>query len=77
MMKINQFSILSDIIEENESAIDAIASINSNFIKLKNPVLRKIFASSVNIKQAASIGGVHPDILLNELSKIGFIIIEK
>ncbi len=74
MMKIDQFSILSEIIEENESAIDAIASINSNFIKLKNPVLRKILTPIVNIKQAAAIGGVHSDILLNELKKIGFII---
>jgi len=73
-MEINEFSILSDIVNENELAIDAIASINSNFIKLKNPVLRKMFASSVNIKQAATIGGVDSNVLLNELSKIGFII---
>ena len=73
-MEINEFSILSDIVEENKLAIDAIANINSHFIKLKNPVLRKMFTSSVNIKQAATIGGVEPNVLLNELSKIGFII---
>lgn len=62
------------IIEHNEKAIDAIACINSDFEKLKNPVLRKIFAKGISIKQAAVVGGVHPAALLHELSKIGFII---
>jgi len=74
MLRIDEKTRLSELIEENEKAIDAIAKINSNFDKLKNPVLRKIFANKVSIKEAAKIGGVHPNIILDELSKIGFLV---
>jgi len=74
MITIDENTKISDILDSNEKAIEAIAMINSNFNKLKNPILRKFLAKRVDIKQAASIGGVHPNILLGELSKIGFIV---
>lgn len=65
---------ISDIINENENAIDVIASVNKNFQKLRNPFLRKMLAPRVNIKDAARIGGVKPEVLLRRLKTIGFFI---
>lgn len=71
-MKIDKSTKISDIIKANKKAIDVIASVNSNFKKLKNPFLRKMLAPRVNIKDAAYIGGVKPGILLAKLEQIGF-----
>lgn len=73
-LQINENTKISDIIEINEAAIDVIASVNKNFSKLKNPFLRKMLAGRVNIKDAAKIGGVAPDILLRRLKTLGFFI---
>ncbi|OYT16975.1 MAG: hypothetical protein B7C24_05085 [Bacteroidetes bacterium 4572_77] len=72
MIIIDEHSKISDIIDRNEDAIEIIAMINSDFKKLKNPFLRKIFAKRVSILEAANIGGVSSDKILSELSKIGF-----
>lgn len=77
-MQINENTKISEIIKENKSSIDVIASINKNFKKLKNPILRTMLAPRVNIKDAARIGGVKAGILLKKLESIGFTIeIEK
>ena len=62
---------ISKIIEINDKAIDAIASVNRNFKKLNNPILRKLFASRVSIKDAAKIGGTSINELLRRLESIG------
>jgi len=72
MIEIDQNTLISKIIKENKLAIEEIAKINSNFQKLRNPVLQKLFVSNVSISQAATIGGVHPNIILEKLSGIGF-----
>jgi uncharacterized protein (DUF2249 family) len=71
-MIINIQTKISDIIQENEKAIDVIASINSHFRKLKNPILRKLLASKVTLGQAARIGNVSNETILNKLKEIGF-----
>ncbi len=71
-MKINSNTKISDIIKENEGAIDTIATINKHFKKLKNPILRKVLAPRVTIADAAKIGGVTTELLLDRLSSIGF-----
>ncbi len=71
-MKINQDTKISKILEENEKAIDTIASVNKNFTKLQNPFLRKLFAPRVSIKDAAKIGGTNSNELLKKLELIGF-----
>jgi uncharacterized protein (DUF2249 family) len=73
-MHINEKSKISDIINANEDAIDVIASVNKNFKKLRNPFLRKMLATRVNVKDAARIGGVKPGVLLSRLKTIGFMI---
>lgn len=71
-MIINEQTKISTILKSDKKAIDIIAQINPNFKKLKNPVLRKLLAPRVNVKQAAKIGGVSSDNILEALKKIGF-----
>lgn len=73
-MKINASTRVSKIIQYNEAAIDAIASINKNFKKLKNPVLRKLLAPRVKLQDAAKIGGVHIQDVYDILEPLGFVV---
>ena len=63
---------ISALIKANPASIDAIASINSHFEKLKNPVLRKILASRVTIADAARIGGCEVGRFFEILEPLGF-----
>jgi len=60
------------LIKENEETIQAIASINKHFLKLKNPVLRKVLAPRVTVADAAKVGGVDIFIMIKKLEEIGF-----
>lgn len=71
-MILNEESNIGEIIKVNAEAIDVIASVNKHFSKLKNPILRKLLASKVNVRDAARIGNVKPNDILLELQKIGF-----
>lgn len=71
-MKINSQTKISVLIKENIEVIDAIASINSHFNKLRNPILRRILASRVTIEDAARIGKCTLKDLMNVLESIGF-----
>ena len=71
-MKITPETKISAIIKENENAIDVIASVNKHFRKLKNPFLRKTLGSRVTVKEAAAIGGISPDLIMEKLRLIGF-----
>lgn len=70
-MIVDQNTKISKVISENEKAIDAIVSINKHFRKLKNPILRKVLASRVTVKDAAKIGDVGVDEFLQKLADIG------
>lgn len=71
-MVITENTKISELIKANPASIEAIASINPLFNKLKNPILRKALASRVTIKEAASIGGASLSEFINKLSEIGF-----
>ena len=71
-MIVTENSKISDLIAEKIEAIDAIASVNKNFIKLKNPVLRKLLAARVTVKDASRIGNANVCTLLDKLEEIGF-----
>ena len=71
-MKVSGKTKISALIKENKAVIDVIASINSHFKKLKNPVLRRVLAPRVTIADAAKIGGVSVELFLNKLSEVGF-----
>lgn len=72
-MEFNRNTRISSLINENEETIQTIASINKNFLKLKNPILRKVLAPRVTVSDAAKVGGVEIDFLINKLEEIGFI----
>ncbi len=63
---------ISTIIKANSLSINSIAEINSNFGKLKNPVLRRVLAPRVTIKMAAKIGGVDVQVFFDKLKQLGF-----
>jgi len=71
-MKINRNTRISTLIKENKETIEIIGSINKNFLKLKNPILRRVLAPRVTIVDAAKVGGVTLEILVEKLEKIGF-----
>lgn len=71
-MKISRTTKISELIKENGEAIEAIASINPHFNKLRNPILRKILASRVTIADAARIGNCSVDVFFVKLRDIGF-----
>jgi len=71
-MYINENTKISALISYNPKSIDAIVSISNNFDKLKIPILRKVLASRVSIKQAAKIGGSSVDVFYSKLVPLGF-----
>lgn len=71
-MKVTKNTKISRILRENNDAIETIASINQHFMKLKNPVLRRVLAPRVTVKDAARIGAISINAFLEKLEKIGF-----
>lgn len=71
-MVINKDTKISTILKENMDAVEAIASINRHFIKLKNPFLRKMLAPRVSVEGAAQVGNSTANRMLEALEKIGF-----
>lgn len=74
-MKVTKDTKISLILRENIDAIETIASINQHFMKLKNPILRKVLAPRVSVKDAAKIGNVSINEFLTKLENIGFEVI--
>ncbi|MEJ8755618.1 DUF2249 domain-containing protein [Pontibacter sp. H259] len=72
-MNITATTKIAALIKENPAAIDAIASINRHFEKLRNPVLRKLLASRVTIADAARIGGCDVETFYQKLRPLGFV----
>jgi len=71
-MKINGNTKVSKVIKENKEAIEAIASLNPHFTKLRNPVLRRLLAPRVTLAEAAKIGKCEVQEMLDKLVAIGF-----
>ncbi|HKJ06805.1 MAG TPA: DUF1858 domain-containing protein, partial [Flavobacteriaceae bacterium] len=71
-MKVNRNTKISTLLKNNAKAINAIVAISPHFKKLKNPVLRKLFASRVTVADACKIANVDETNFLSELEKIGF-----
>lgn len=71
-MHISKDTKVSVVIKHNKEAIDVIASLNSHFEKLRNPILRKLLAPRVTLADAARIGKCDLNVLLSALEGIGF-----
>ncbi|WP_266202982.1 DUF2249 domain-containing protein [Pontibacter kalidii] len=76
-MQIAANTKISALIKENPAAIEAIASINRHFEKLRNPLLRKVLASRVTIADAARIGGCDVERFYDKLRPLGFAVSEE
>ncbi|MBC7745830.1 MAG: DUF2249 domain-containing protein [Flavobacterium sp.] len=57
---------------DQEQVIAALVTLNKNFSKLKNPVLRNLFASRITIAEACKISGTKVSDFLNSMELIGF-----
>lgn len=71
-MLISPKTKISAILKANPKAVEAIASINPHFEKLRNPILRKILASRVTIADAARIGNANVATFFEKLEPLGF-----
>ncbi len=61
-----------DLLEAYPQLEDVLISLAPEFKKLKNPVLRRTIARVANIAQAATVGGVNIDQMVNTLrEKVG------
>jgi uncharacterized protein (DUF2249 family) len=58
--------------QDKQVVIDQLVKLNSNFSKLKNPVLRNLFASRVTIADACKIAHCKVEDFLQLMSEIGF-----
>lgn len=72
-MKINAQTRIKVLLDNDlTGVIDSLVKLNSNFSKLRNPLLRKFFASRINIADACKIGKCSLDDFLNSMQQIGF-----
>lgn len=57
---------------DQENVIQALVVLNANFAKLRNPVLRHLFANRVSVADACRIAKCDPDAFLKQMENIGF-----
>ncbi|MEJ5964182.1 DUF2249 domain-containing protein [Pedobacter immunditicola] len=60
---------------DSQGVINELVKLNLNFSKLKNPILRRVFASRVTIADACKIANCKVDDFLKSMSRIGFVLI--
>lgn len=71
-MIININTKIGALIRHNPEALEAIVSISPKFVKLRNPLLRKVIAGRASIAMASKIGGCGMDDFFNVLKPLGF-----
>ena len=67
MKEITLATTIADLLENYEGMKEILIGINPKFKKLNNPVLRRTLARLATVKQAAIVGGMDADNLLNQL----------
>lgn len=71
-MIINSNTKIAALLKNNASALEAIISISPKFVKLRNPVLRKVIAGRTSIAMASKLGGCQVEDFFNKLAPLGF-----
>lgn len=71
-MIINADTKIAKILKENPSALEAIISLNPKFVKLRNPILRKLMAGRTSLAMASKIGGGDVQEFFEKLAPLGF-----
>lgn len=74
MKSINVNTKIAAILKQDPKALDAIVSISPKFIKLKNPILRRVMAPRISIAMACKVGNCSVIDFFEKLQSIGFII---
>ncbi len=67
MKEITLETKISELLNDYEGMQDILININPKFKKLNNPVLRRTLAKVAGVRQAAIVGGMEPQELLNKL----------
>ena len=67
MEEIKIDTTIADLLNNYKGMKDILIGINPKFKKLNNPILRRTLAKFATVKQAAIIGGMKPEDLLNQL----------
>lgn len=72
-MKINPDTRIKLLLDtDRDKVIDALVKLNSNFSKLRNPVMRNLLARRVTIAQACKIAGCSTSDFFDSMRPIGF-----
>lgn len=71
-MIINANTKIARILKEHPDALETIISINSKFVKLRNPLLRKVLAGRTSIAMASKMAGCSVDDFFVKLKPLGF-----
>jgi uncharacterized protein (DUF2249 family) len=78
LKSINSKTKIKQLLEANQPlVIDTLIKLNKNFSKLKNPILRNLFARRVNIADACKISGCTIADFMESMKQIGFNIDEE
>jgi uncharacterized protein (DUF2249 family) len=67
MKEIKMSTTVAELLNDYKGMKDILININPKFKKLNNPVLRRTLAKLATVKQAAIVGGMKPEELLNKL----------
>lgn len=71
-MIINANTKIAAVLKQQPDALEAIISINPKFVKLRNPILRKLMAGRTTLAMAAKMGGCDIKDFYDKLSPMGF-----
>ena len=71
-MTINANTKIATLLKSNPNALEAIVSISPKFVKLRNPLLRKVIAGRTTITMASKLGDCSVDDFFNRLRPLGF-----
>ena len=73
-MIINANTKIATVLKQHPDALEAIISVSPRFVKLRNPLLRKLMAGRTTLAMAAKISGCTTDDIFNKLKPLGFVI---
>lgn len=74
-MKIDLNTRIKVLLDANmDGVIDSLIKLNSNFSKLRNPILRKLLASRITIAEACKIGGCSEQDFFSNMKALGFVV---
>src|SRR5690554_4047122 len=71
-MKINAATKIASLLKHDMRSMEVIISISPKFVKLRNPLLRKLLAGRTSIAMASKIGGCKVTDFFERLKPLGF-----